>query len=1153
MNIHVPQSERAIVEAKTLMMPQNMIISGQGNSPIIGIVQNGVISAYLLTKIHNNKYTMVEKQIFYDSIMSTFHEKSSTNVFDRFNTLAKRAYPFYKEYIDFEYGKYKYKDFVPGRVFISILFPEDFSYNKDGVIIINGILVDKSKFLTKKDIGNSPNSIIQILYKNYSPDICLDFLSEIQFLTDRWLPTYGFSVGIDDCLLANDKAYEDVEKIVSEIPAKLNLITETDPELRENATLKILNSASNKGDVIANKFMNKGQNNSFFITATSKAKGSVLNITQITSYLGNQTIHGSRFEPKMNFGKRTLSCFPIEAEDDAPENRGFIKTNYMCGLTPSEYFFHSAAGRTGVIDTALGTGESGYNEKKMCRKVENLKIYYDGTVRNSNNHIVSFLYGDDGMDPQKLYNCNRKYIKYPFFIDVEAVASSINNKYLKNHDQVSSIRVMNDKEIKTLLKHINVSSSGLKSNIVRNCNKTTHSTLKKILQNVYVYEDVIPELCRQISFKYEMCKAPYGEMVGLLAAVALTEPITQLTLNSIEWNEELLLMINNEYKIVKIGYWIDTCMNEANKYDIVEIPENRTQYLELINIGLGDVYVPSCDMNGNMEWSKVTAITKHLPVGQLVKIQTRTGRQVTATQAKSFLIWDDKLRKLKEMNGSDIKIGDKVPVSNKICIHSDYWYNKEHNDIGLDEIVSIEYVESKYEHVYDLSVPSTLNFAISNGINMRDTFHSVGSSDKDVTTGIPRLNELLNITKKPQNPVSTLYINDEKITTFMNMLNEIDDSYPIYNDIKNKIYTLYDRYCKKIVEIKLGDLVDTIDVLTLDPNIKTSPLKDIIETTKSKTELWWEELFDKIQLAKNSITRNDETELDGDGPAFTPVSEDTDSEVEETTEKSDESINSDQDKTDDSEFVIRVSLSPKKMFNYCIDMEVITNQIRVAFKEVDLIIKHSPNSDGIIDIYLDLQYIRQYIVDKTDYESDDFNVNYLIIKDIMIKYIQNIYISGITGIKKAFPKENENGEWYISTRGSNLKDCINSDLPIDTYKITCDDVNVIYELYGIEAARSFFITEFEKIISFDGTTVNKRHIQMLVDSMTYTGSMTSVRRDGISREEGPITKVMFEKSVENMVKAAYMNETDDLQSVASSTMFSTKVQIGTGVNQIIPA
>ena len=128
MNIHVPQSERAIVEAKTLMMPQNMIISGQGNSPIIGIVQNGVISAYLLTKIHNNKYTMVEKQIFYDSIMSTFHEKSSTNVFDRFNTLAKRAYPFYKEYIDFEYGKYKYKDFVPGRAVAGSARPSESSW-----------------------------------------------------------------------------------------------------------------------------------------------------------------------------------------------------------------------------------------------------------------------------------------------------------------------------------------------------------------------------------------------------------------------------------------------------------------------------------------------------------------------------------------------------------------------------------------------------------------------------------------------------------------------------------------------------------------------------------------------------------------------------------------------------------------------------------------------------------------------------------------------------------------------------------------------------------------------------------------------------------------------------------------------------------------
>jgi DNA-directed RNA polymerase beta' subunit len=114
-------------------------------------------------------------------------------------------------------------------------------------------------------------------------------------------------------------------------------------------------------------------------------------------------------------------------------------------------------------------------------------------------------------------------------------------------------------------------------------------------------------------------------------------------------------------------------------------------------------------------------------------------------------------------------------------------------------------------------------------------------------------------------------------------------------------------------------------------------------------------------------------------------------------------------------------------------------------------------------------------------------------------------------------------------------------------KIMCDDVNVIFALYGVEAARAFFIKEFNKIISFDGTTVNPRHVQMLVDAMTYTGNLTSVRRDGISREEGPITKIMFEKSVVNMIMAACMGETDPLQSVASSTMFGTKVSIGTGV------
>ena len=89
------------------------------------------------------------------------------------------------------------------------------------------------------------------------------------------------------------------------------------------------------------------------------------------------------------------------------------------------------------------------------------------------------------------------------------------------------------------------------------------------------------------------------------------------------------------------------------------------------------------------------------------------------------------------------------------------------------------------------------------------------------------------------------------------------------------------------------------------------------------------------------------------------------------------------------------------------------------------------------------------------------------------------------------------------------------------------------------------IGELTRIISFNGTYINPRHIQLLVDNMTYTGEITSVRRDGISRDVGPIAKVMFEQPVTNAITAAVGVEQDSVRSVASSIMMGS-LSSGTG-------
>jgi len=178
---------------------------------------------------------------------------------------------------------------------------------------------------------------------------------------------------------------------------------------------------------------------------------------------------------------------------------------------------------------------------------------------------------------------------------------------------------------------------------------------QKKLKTIKIKPSKISELKKGILDQFYKSVIAPGEAVGVNAAQCIGEPTTQLTLNSVARDEELLIIENDEIKIVKIGDWIDNHL-ETSTDRIQFIPENRTEYLELNH----KVLIQSPNENGAVNWDVVTAVTKHLPVGDLVKITTISGRQVKVTQNKSLLVWDG--NELIEKNGSDVTIGDCVPV-----------------------------------------------------------------------------------------------------------------------------------------------------------------------------------------------------------------------------------------------------------------------------------------------------------------------------------------------------------------------------------------------------------------------------------------------------------------------------------------------------------
>lgn len=137
--------------------------------------------------------------------------------------------------------------------------------------------------------------------------------------------------------------------------------------------------------------------NTFGIMTTTGAKGSLVNQSQVTCALGQQALEGRRV-PRMSSGRTLPSFSPY---DPSPRADGFVMDRFLTGIRPQEYYFHCMAGREGLVDTAVKTSRSGYLQRCLIKHLEDLKVSYDYTVRNSEGGIVQFLYGEDSLDPTK--------------------------------------------------------------------------------------------------------------------------------------------------------------------------------------------------------------------------------------------------------------------------------------------------------------------------------------------------------------------------------------------------------------------------------------------------------------------------------------------------------------------------------------------------------------------------------------------------------------------------------------------------------------------------------------------------------------------------------------------------------------------------------
>lgn len=130
--------------------------------------------------------------------------------------------------------------------------------------------------------------------------------------------------------------------------------------------------------------------NNYALMIMSGAKGSIVNLGQISGLLGQQELEGKRVP--ITISGSTLPSF--KANDLSPRAGGYIFGRFLDGINPSEYFFHCMAGREGLIDTAVKTARSGYLQRCLIKGLEGCIVEYDYSVRQ-NGRIIQFIYGEN--------------------------------------------------------------------------------------------------------------------------------------------------------------------------------------------------------------------------------------------------------------------------------------------------------------------------------------------------------------------------------------------------------------------------------------------------------------------------------------------------------------------------------------------------------------------------------------------------------------------------------------------------------------------------------------------------------------------------------------------------------------------------------------
>lgn len=966
----MPQSVMAETELKHLAAIPYQIIS-PSNAPIIGIYQDSLLGSYRFTR--NN---------------IDFTPRDAMNLLMMYNNVDTKALR--------EKGK-KITNFdilsqiLPPMtmVYKTKLFEDDEDYKTSNNVleIRNGKYVRGQ--IEKSVLGSATKGIIHRVYNDFNSMAASNFIDDLQNVITEYMKSSSFSVGISD-LIANKKTTRDIIQVITTQKMEVqNIIDKVHLGIFENNTANTnsaefelqvnntLNKATEQSGKIGRKSLSK--DNRFLMIVTSGSKGSLINISQMISCLGQQNVDGKRIP--YGFDSRTLPHY--SKFDDSPKARGFIENSYISGLTAPELFFHAMGGRIGLIDTAVKTSQTGYIQRRLIKGLEDLKVEYDMTVRNSKGKIIQFAYGDDGFDSSR--------VEHQF---IPLVGMSIEDIYM-HYD----ILGLNDHDNELLEIYS-------KSTITRMKKQRPDSKARckvYIDKMIFARDEIVESI-----FKYK-------DENGIKIPVAFQNIITNI-------QGQLNLTANSSVDITPL---------EA--FDLIETYFDKISDLH---------YVPPTELFEIMYYFYLTP--------RDLIVSKRFHRKAL------ILLLETVVLKYKQA-----------------IVHP-------------GEMVGVVAGQSLGEPTTQL----TLN-----------TFHLSGVASKsNVTRGVPRIEEILRLTKNPKNP---------SLTVHLKPLDELDQEKAL-------------QYANMLDHTKLVDVVKSIQVC-FDPHERST----FIDEDKLLMEQYCE-----FENMINECNGAEDIEKSAIVKSKWVIRMEMDTEI-----LLDKNIT-----MDDIHFAIKNSYYGNDI--NCLYSDYNSDKLVFRIRTNSVLLNKSKKAKGIVDS-LD--------------QSDEI----YLLKNFQDTLLNNIVLRGVNGIENVLPRKlqnmvvkedgkyNKKDIWVLDTTGTNLMETLAMDF-IDNTRTYSNDIKEMFHVLGIEAARQVIYNEFVEVMEFSDVYINYHHLSLLADRMTSTKNMVSIFRSGILNDNiGPIAKGTFEVHTEVFLNAARHADFDHMRGVSANVMMGQVGYYGTNAFNLV--